>query len=110
MSEDSDGFLKVAGDGACPGGQNDRRMVRSGSGLYYGKGHSHNRAWKTEGATQNAQRAEVDAAWRWAAWSWAKQVYMTDSAQVKGTLAKILQGEKIKVKQHRICREKSRGQ
>ena len=42
MSEDSEGYLIVAGDGACPGGQKDRRMVRSGSGLHYGEKHSHN--------------------------------------------------------------------
>jgi len=101
MSEDSEGFLIVAGDGACPGGQADRRIVRSGSGLYYGKDHSHNRSWKTKGPMQNAQRAEVDAAWRWAAWAWSKQVYLTDSQQVHGTLSKIIGGEKIKVKKHR---------
>ena len=93
MSEDSEGFLMVAGDGACPGGQNDMRMVRSGSGLYYGKKHSHNKYWKTQGTAQNAQRAEVDAAWRWAAWSWSKQVYCTDSAQVCGSLNKIILGK-----------------
>ena len=38
MSEDSEGYLIVAGDGACPGGGNvDNRLTRSGSGLYYGK-------------------------------------------------------------------------
>ena len=32
ISEDSDGYLKVAGDGAAPNGQGDFRLRRSGCG------------------------------------------------------------------------------
>ena len=38
FSYDSDGFLKVAGDGACPSGQGDIRLRGSGAGVYYGRG------------------------------------------------------------------------
>ena len=38
FSYDSDGLLKVAGDGACPSGQGDLRLRGSGAGVYYGRG------------------------------------------------------------------------
>ena len=78
MSVNSDGFIKVAGDGACPQGQNDYRMRRAGCGLSHGKKNSHNTSWALGGRSQNAQRAELRTMVRWAAWSWAKQVCFTD--------------------------------
>ena len=41
LSYDSDDFLKVAGDGACPAGQDDVRTRRAGCGLWYGEKHNH---------------------------------------------------------------------
>ena len=101
ISIDSEGYIIVAGDGACPEGQSDYRINRAGAGLFYGTNHSHNSDWEIQGPTQNAQRAEVEAAWRWASWAWDKQVCLTDSQQVHDTLEKIIGGEKIKVKKHR---------
>ena len=90
--ENKDGeWIRVAGDGACPGGGNkDYRLPRSGSGIYYGKNNRHNSSWKNKGTAQSAQRAEVEAAWRWTAWAWAKQIYLTDSAQVKYKLERMI--------------------
>eukprot|EP00959_Pyramimonas_sp_CCMP1952_P420347 8804417-Pyramimonas_sp.AAC.2 len=44
-----------------------------GAGLFYGHHHSRNSKWAIQGPAQNAQRAEVRAALRWAAGSWSKQ-------------------------------------
>ena len=97
----------MAGDGACPGGgAGDNRIIRSGSGLYHGKKHLHNIRWRIKGSSRNAQRAEVDAASRWVAWSWSKNVYLTDSAQVEGTLRKVIKGQKVKTKSHKVVWEK----
>ena len=64
-SEDENGegdWIRVAGGGACPGGGNqDHRLPRSGSGLFYGKRNRHNSSWKNKGTAQSAQRAEVEA-------------------------------------------------
>ena len=57
LSSDSEDVLKVAGDGACPGGQDDLRLRTAGIGLWYGKGHIHNRGWALEGSSQGTQRA-----------------------------------------------------
>ena len=100
-SVDSEGFIQVAGDGACPGGQSDHRLRRAGCGLSYGKKHSHNSSWKLHGKVQNAQRAEVRTTLRWAAWSWAKQVYITDSDYVFKGVQKVLSGVNFKPKAHR---------
>lgn len=91
MSEDWEQCKIVAGDGACPGGgSKDKRLSRSGSGLYYGTGHIHNFKWKTQGTARSAQRSEVDVAWRWVAWAWSKQGCYTDSQQVPDTLEQII--------------------
>ena len=37
FSYDSDGFIKVAGDGACPNEQGDMKLRGSGAGVYYGR-------------------------------------------------------------------------
>ena len=101
FSYDSDGFLKVAGDGACPSGQGDLRLRGSGAGVYYGRGSKHNSVIPIQGAAQGAQRAEIRAALRWALWAWSKTVYLTDSQQVKSGIEAILQGKKKKQKSHR---------
>ena len=67
LSYDSEDFLKVAGDGACPAGQDDLRTRRAGCGLWYGKNHNPNSGWALEGSSQGAQRAEMRTAARWAA-------------------------------------------
>ena len=90
FSYDSDGFLKVAGDGACPSGQGDLRLRGSGAGVYYGRGSKHNSVIPIQGAAQGAQRAEIRAALRWALWAWSKTVYNTDSQQVKNGIEAIL--------------------
>ena len=114
-SEDSENenkegeWIRVAGDGACPGGgSRDYRMPKSGSGLYYGKNNRHNSSWRNKGTAQSAQRAEVEAAWRWTAWAWAKQIYLTDSAQVHYKLERIIKGESRnkKKKKKKSAREK----
>ena len=91
FSYDSDGFLKVAGDGAFPSGQGDMRLRGSGAGVYYGRGSKHNSVIPIQGAAQGAQRAEIRAALRWALWAWSKTVY----------IEAILQGIKKKQKSHR---------
>ena len=101
FSYDSDGFLKVAGDGACPSGQGDMRLRGSGAGVYYGRGSKHNSAIPIQGAAQGAQRAEIRAALRWALWAWSKTVYITNSQQVNDGIEAILQGIKKKQKSHR---------
>ena len=98
---DGDDFIIVAGDGAAPSGQGDYRMRRSGCGLYYGEGHSHNSSFIVEGARQNAQRAEIRSAMRWALWSWAKQAYVTDSEQVGKGITSLIEGRKRKFRGHR---------
>ena len=100
FSYDSDGFLKVAGDGACPSGQGDLRLRGSGAGVYYGSGSKHNSVIRIQGAAQGAQRAEIRAALRWALCAWSKTVYITDSQQVKDGIEAILQGKKKKNKSH----------
>ena len=62
FSYDSEGFLKVAGDGACPNGQGDLRLRGSGAGVYYGRGSNHNPVTPIKRAAQGAQRGEVRAA------------------------------------------------
>ena len=57
------------------------------------KNHSRNSSWRNKGTAQSAQRAEVGAACRWTAWSWAKQIYLIDTAQVCNKLEKIIKGE-----------------
>ena len=101
FSYDSDGFLKVAGDGACPCGQGDLRLRGSGAGVYHGRGSKHNSVIPIQRAAQGAQRAEIRAALRWALWAWSKTVYITDSQQVKDGIEAILQGKKKKQKSHR---------
>ena len=98
FSYDSDGFLKVAGDGPCPSGIEDMRLRGSGAGVYYGRGSKHNSVIPNQGAAQGAQRAEIRAALRWALWAWTKTVYITDSQQVKDGIEAILQGKKKKTK------------
>ena len=100
FSYDSDGFLKVAGDGACPSGQGDLRLRGSGTRVYYDNGSKHNYVILIEGAAQGAQRAEIRVALRWALWTWSKTVYITDSQQDKNGIEAILQGKK-KQKSHR---------
>ena len=68
---DSEGFIRVAGEGACPGGQNEERLRRAGAGRNYGSKHAHNPKWRILGLNPIAQRAEVSASLRWAAWSWS---------------------------------------
>ena len=58
FSYDSDGFIKVAGFGACPNGQGDMRLRGSGVGVYYGRGSKHNSVIPIHGAAQGAQCAE----------------------------------------------------
>ena len=99
FSYDSDGFLKVAGDCACPSGQGDLRLRGSGA-VYYGRGSKHNSVIPIQGAAQGAQRAEIRAALRWASWAWSKTVYITDS-QLKNGIEAILQGKKKNQKSHR---------
>ena len=82
LSYDSEEFLQVAGDGACPAGQDNVRTRTAGCGLWYGENHNLNSAWALEGSSKGAQRVEIRAAARLAAWSWCKQVYITDSMQV----------------------------
>ena len=72
FSYDSDGFLKVAGDGACPSGQGNLRLRGSGTRVYYDNGSKHNYVILIEGAAQGAQRAEIGAALRWALWAWSR--------------------------------------
>ena len=74
FSYDSDGFLKVAGDGACPSGQGDMRLRGSRAGVYYGRESEHNSDIPIQDAAQGAQRAEIRAALRWALWAWSKTV------------------------------------
>ena len=75
-------FQLVAGDGACPNAALSNKKRRAGCGLYYGKKHSHNSKWEVTGERQDAQRAELMAAIRWASWAWTSQTYLTDSAMV----------------------------
>ena len=83
FSYDSEGFLKVAGDGACPNGQGDLRLRGSGAGVYCGRGSNHNPVTPIKGAAQGSQRGEVRAALRWALCACSKTVYITESQQVK---------------------------
>ena len=101
FSYDSEGFLKVAGDGACPDGQGDVRLRGSGAGVFYGRGSKHNSVIPNKKPAQGAQRGEVRAALRWALWAWSKTVYITDSQQVKRGIEAILQGKKRRQKSHR---------
>ena len=94
FSYDSEGFLNVAGDGACPDGQGDLRLSGSGAGVHYGRGSKHNSVIQVKGTAQGAQRGEVRAALRSALWAWSKTVYITDSQQVKDGIKAILQGKK----------------
>ena len=59
FSFDSEGFLNVAGDGACPNGQGDLRLGGSGAGVNYGRGSKHNSVTPTQGAAQRAQQGKV---------------------------------------------------
>ena len=56
FSYDSEGFLKVAGDGACPNGQGDLRLRGSEAGVYYSRRSNHNPVTPIKGAAQGAQR------------------------------------------------------
>ena len=94
----SEGYLKVAGDGACPSGQGDLRLRGSGAGVRFGRGSKHNSVIPIQGTAQGAQRAEIRAALRWALWAWSKTVYITDSQQIKNGIEAILQGKKKKAK------------
>ena len=100
FSHDSDGFLKVAGDGACPSGQGDLRLRGSGAGVYYGRGSKHSSVIPIQGAAQGAQRAEIRAALRWALWAWSKTVCITDSQQVKKTASRQFFKERTKNRSH----------
>ena len=96
-----EGFLKVAGDGACPNGQGDLKLRGSGAGVYYGRGSKHNSVIPIKGAAQGAQRGEVRAALRWALSAWSKTVCIIDSQQAKDGIEAILQRKKKKQKSHR---------
>ena len=73
-----DGYLVVAGDGACHHQQHSL-CRRAGYGAYYGRLHSANFSLALPGSIQNAQRAEVQACDRVLAHSWCPAEYWTDS-------------------------------
>ena len=54
------------------------------------------RAWKANEDAQSARRGVVQAAAQWAAWSWSKQVYITDSAMVERGIRQILTNQKLR--------------
>ena len=77
-----EGHLLTASDGACPNQQGLQWTRRSGQSLYYGPDHPWNCAWPTSTAAQSSQRAELEAAVRWAAWADRPAKLLTDSAMV----------------------------
>ena len=87
----ADGFLIVAGDGACHH-QHLPLARRAGFGAFYGRNHSANFGLPLCGCEQTAQRAEVAACARVLAHSWRPTEYWTDSDLVFLGFERLLSG------------------